>query len=234
MFHVKHGAVPPAPPQALAVFGDRLEVATRYAAILAGDGVERGLIGPRETERLWDRHILNSAVVSELVRAGDRVVDVGSGAGLPGIPLILAQPAVEVILVEPMQRRCDFLSETIEELDLPVTVVRGRAEERAVRDLVGAVDVVTSRAVAALDKLTRWSLPLLRSGGHMLAMKGERAEAEVSEHRRVMASLGMSDVRVVRCGVNYLEPPVTVVVARAGDRGTANRPDRKRSSGRNR
>lgn len=213
MFHVKHGEAPPAPPASAAVFGDRSEMAAEYAAILAGAGIERGLIGPGEVERLWDRHILNSAAIGELVTAGERIADVGSGAGLPGIPLALARPDVHVILVEPLLRRADFLSETVALLDLPVTVIRGRAEERAVREAAGEIDVVTSRAVAALDKLTRWCLPLIRPGGRMLAMKGERASAEIQEHRRAMNSLGAVDVKVMECGVNYLTPPVTVVVA---------------------
>ncbi|MBJ7337088.1 16S rRNA (guanine(527)-N(7))-methyltransferase RsmG [Mycolicibacterium sp.] len=216
MFHVKHGDPPPAPYAAAALFGDRLEIASEYAAILSGAGIERGLIGPGEVERLWDRHILNSAAVGELLAPGERVADVGSGAGLPGIPLAISRTDVSVILVEPLLRRADFLTEVVELLALPVTVIRGRAEERSVRDAAGEIDVVTSRAVASLDKLTRWCLPLLRPGGRMLAMKGERAGAEIEEHRRVMSSLGAVDVKVMECGVNYLAPPVTVVVAVRG------------------
>lgn len=236
MFHVKHGEAPPAPPSAAAVFGDRLDVAAEYAAILSGAGIERGLIGPGEVERLWDRHILNSAAIGELVTQGDRIADVGSGAGLPGIPLALARGDVSVILIEPLLRRADFLSETVELLGLPVTVVRGRAEERAVRDAAGEIDVVTSRAVASLDKLTRWCLPLLQPGGRMMAMKGERAASEIEEHRRAMSSLGAVDVKVMECGVNYLTPPVTVVVAVKGSRPVgAARPSGapQRTSGRN-
>jgi 16S rRNA (guanine527-N7)-methyltransferase len=216
MFHVKHGEAPTAPAAAAEVFGDRLELAQEYAAILAGAGIERGLIGPGEVERLWDRHILNSAAVGELLTAGDRVADVGSGAGLPGIPLALARTDVHVILVEPLLRRSEFLSEAVELLGLPIVVVRGRAEERSARDAAGEIDVVTSRAVASLDKLTRWCLPLLRPGGRMLAMKGERAAAEIEEHRRAMSLLGAVDVKVMECGVNYLTPPVTVVEAVRG------------------
>jgi 16S rRNA (guanine527-N7)-methyltransferase len=213
MFHVKHGEAPPAPPAAAAVFGDRLEVAVRYAAILAGAGIERGLIGPGEVGRLWERHILNSAAVGELVGPSERVADVGSGAGLPGIPLALARPDVHVVLIEPLLRRADFLAETIELLGLGATVIRGRAEEPSVQRDAGDIDVVTSRAVASLDKLTRWCFPLLQAGGRMLAMKGERAATEVEEHRRAMKSLGAVDVRVMECGVDYLAPPATVVVA---------------------
>ncbi|MCV7206050.1 16S rRNA methyltransferase G [Mycolicibacterium peregrinum] len=214
MFHVKHGPVPAAPDAAAEVFGDRLEIAERYAAILAGAGVEWGLIGPREVDRLWDRHILNSSALGELLAPDERVADIGSGAGLPGIPLALARPDVHVTLIEPLLRRSEFLREAVDELGLDIAVVRGRAEDADVRKSVGELDVVTSRAVASLDKLTRWSMPLLRVDGRMLALKGERAEAEIEEHRRVMASLGAVDARVVKCGVNYLNPPVTVVAVR--------------------
>ncbi|OBG39884.1 MULTISPECIES: 16S rRNA (guanine(527)-N(7))-methyltransferase RsmG [Mycolicibacter] len=221
MFHVKHveGApAPEPPPEAAEVFGDRLPIACRYAALLAGPGVERGLIGPREVERLWERHLLNCAAVGELLEPGERVADIGSGAGLPGIPVAIVRPDVSMILVEPLLRRSEFLHEAVAELGLAgVEVLRGRAEDPAVRDAAGDCDVVTSRAVASLDKIGRWSLPLLRKGGRMLAMKGERAQAEVDEHRGVMARLGANDVRVVRCGVNYLTPPATVVLALRGD-----------------
>jgi 16S rRNA (guanine527-N7)-methyltransferase len=157
---------------------------------------------------------MNSAVVAELIEHGARVADIGSGAGLPGIPLALARPDLRVTLIEPLLRRSDFLLEVVAELDIDVAVVRGRAEESAVRKQVGEMDAVVSRAVASLDKLTKWSLPLLRPGGQMLAMKGDRAEDEVREHRRVMASRGAVNVRVMRCGAEFLDPPATVVVAR--------------------
>lgn len=214
MFHVKHvGAATPA--AAAEIFGPRLEVAERYAELLAGAAVERGLLGPREAERVWDRHILNSTAIAELLDSGDRIVDIGSGAGLPGIPLAIARADLQVVLVEPMLRRSQFLQSAVSELDLPVEVVRGRAEDQPVLDrLGGRMDAAVSRAVAALDKLTRWSLPLLRPGGRLLALKGESARDEVNRHRRVMASLGATDVRVVTCGANYLDPPATVVLAR--------------------
>jgi 16S rRNA (guanine527-N7)-methyltransferase len=214
MFHVKHVEVSAAPRVAGAFFGDKLDRAQRYAEILAGAGVERGLIGPREVDRLWDRHILNSVAVAELLGPNETVADIGSGAGLPGIPLALARPDLRVTLIEPLLRRSDFLREVIEELGIDVAVVRGRAEELTVRQRVGETDVVVCRAVASLDKLTKWSMPLLRPGGRMLAIKGERAEDEIREHRRVMSSLGAVDERVVRCGADFLNPPVTVVVAR--------------------
>lgn len=212
---MKHAPAPCA--AAAEVFGDRLELARRYADLLAGPGVERGLLGPREVDRLWERHILNSAAVGELIEPGALVVDVGSGAGLPGLPLAIARPDLSVTLVEPMQRRTEFLAEAVAALGLEVAVVRGRAEEPGVRGRAGGADVVVSRAVAELEKLTRWSLPLLRAGGRMLAVKGERAEAEVAESRTAMARLGATGVEVMRCGAGYLRPPTTVVSAvRAG------------------
>jgi 16S rRNA (guanine527-N7)-methyltransferase len=237
MFHVKHGghcerpataaAAAAAPDAAADVFGAGLETAQRYADILATDGLERGLLGPHEVDRLWERHLLNSAAVGELLEPGDRVVDIGSGAGLPGVPLAIARPDIQMVLLEPLLRRSDFLREVVAELGLPVEVVRGRAEERSVRELIGERDVAVSRAVAALDKLTKWSMALLRPEGRMLAIKGERARDEVHEHRRVMAAAGAVDVRVVTCGANYLLPPATVVSARRGN-PTRSRPARAR------
>jgi 16S rRNA (guanine527-N7)-methyltransferase len=229
MFHVKHVgqsdrtpgssdepvAVPDA---AAAIFGPRLEVAQRYAQLLVTAGVERGLLGPREVDRVWERHLLNSAAVGEVLDPGDRVVDIGSGAGLPGIPLAIARPDLRIALLEPLLRRSEFLKEAVAELGLTIEVVRGRAEESWVREQIGGTDAAVSRAVAALDKLTKWSMPLLRPGGRMVAIKGERAPEEVREHRRVMAAAGAVDVRVFACGANYLRPPATVVLAQRGER----------------
>jgi len=225
MFHVKHVEVSAAPGVAATLFGSRLDRAQRYAEILAGAGVERGLLGPREVDRLWDRHILNSAAIAELLETGERVADIGSGAGLPGIPLALARPDLRVTLIEPLLRRSEFLREVVDDLGLDMTIVRGRAEDLSVRQQVGEMDAVVSRAVASLDKLTEWSMPLLRLDGRMAAIKGERAEQEIREHRRVMASLSAVDVRVMRCGADYLDPPATAVVARrAATSRVANRP----------
>lgn len=229
MFHVKHGELSPAPQSAALCFGDRLALALRYGEILAGAGIERGLIGPSEVDRLWDRHLLNSAAMAELFEPGERVADIGSGAGLPGIPLALARPDLRVTLIEPLLRRSEFLKEVIDELGLDVAVLRGRAEDGGVRAEAGEMDAVVSRAVAPLDKLSRWSMPLLRIGGRMLALKGERAVEEVREHQRTLSSLGATDVRVVRCGVEFLDPPATVVVARRGAAATRGaRPSRRK------
>lgn len=223
MFHVKHdrpdqpasGApTPDLSVAAAAIFGSRIEAARRYAELLSGPGVDRGLLGPREVGRVWDRHLLNCAAVAELLEPGERVIDIGSGAGLPGIPLALARPDIEVVLLEPLLRRSEFLSEVVDQLGLPVEVVRGRAEELWVRHQFGERDAAVSRAVASLDKLAKWSIPLLRPGGRMLAIKGERGREEVEQYRRVMAASGAVDARVVTCGATYLRPPATVVSAR--------------------
>lgn len=225
MFHVKHVGpvepdadqpVSPAPDAAAAIFGPRLDHARRYAELLAGPGVERGLLGPREAERIWDRHVLNSAAAAELLEAGERVIDIGSGAGLPGIPLAIARPDLDMVLLEPLLRRSEFLSDVVDQLGLAAEVVRGRAEELWVRHQFGERDAAVSRAVASLDKLAKWSMPLLRPGGRMLAIKGEHGRDEVEQYRRVMAASGAVDARVVTCGATYLRPPATVVVARRG------------------
>jgi 16S rRNA (guanine527-N7)-methyltransferase len=237
MFHVKHVAprdrvvpqIPPPPEAARAIFGSRLELAQRYAGLLADTGVAWGLLGPHEIDRIWERHLLNCGVVAELLESGERVVDIGSGAGLPGLALVIVEPKLNVVLVESLLRRTEFLRMAVSEIGLDTEVIRGRAEEPTVRRSTAGCDVVVSRAVAALDKLTRWSMPLLRPGGRMLAIKGERAADEVREHRRVMTALGATDARVVECGVNYLSPPTTVVVARRGEAVPARPMPRRRS-----
>lgn len=197
------------PPEAAAdLFGDRLPLAQQYVEHLSTTGVEWGLIGPREVPRLWDRHVLNCAVVAALIPHGSTVVDVGSGAGLPGLPLAIAREDLRVTLVEPLERRCRWLREVVADLELSVDVVRGRAEE-----VVGSVsaDVVTARAVAPLDRLARWLVPLRRPGGVVLAMKGRSAAEEVEKARHVLRKLKISDVQVLSCGDDVLANSTTVV-----------------------
>ncbi|AII07441.1 16S rRNA (guanine(527)-N(7))-methyltransferase RsmG [Rhodococcus opacus] len=217
MFHVEPNGGEPAEwdEQAAArqVFGERFDIAERYYKSLATDGVERGLIGPREVSRLWERHLLNCAVVGELIAEGESVVDVGSGAGLPGIPLAIARPDLRITLVEPLLRRSVYLAEFVESNGLDVLVVRGRAEESGVVKEAGGADVVTSRAVAPLEKLAKWSLPLIHEHGRMLALKGSSAAEEISRDRASLTRLGAGKLDIVECGVGLL--PVPTVVVRA-------------------
>jgi len=211
------------------VFGDALERAVAYADLLATDGTVRGLIGPREVPRLWDRHLINSAVVGELIPPRARVIDVGSGAGLPGIPLALARPDLEVTLLEPLARRVAFLDECRERLGLAnVAVVRGRAEEPPVRRELEGADAVTARAVAPLDRLAGWSLPLVRPGGLLLALKGEAAADELAAARHALTRAGATSAKVVRCGVGVADPPTTVVAVTRGTVRTTARGGRVR------
>ena len=213
------------PPVAAAVFGDRLPLLEAYAALLAGPGVERGLMGPRETPRLWERHLLNCAGLSELVEPGAAVLDLGSGAGLPGLVLAAQRPDVTVLLVEPLLRRATYLSEAVEALGLEhVQVRRARAEE-----LVGrvAVDVVTARAVAPLDRLAGWALPLLRPGGRLLALKGERADTELAGSGAALTKAGAASAGVVQVGTEAALTSARVVVV---ERGAAAPPARRPSA----
>jgi 16S rRNA (guanine527-N7)-methyltransferase len=177
----------------------------RYIDILATWGIERGLIGPREAPRLWDRHVLNCAVVAPRIPHGASVADVGSGAGLPGLVWAIARPDLTVTLIEPLLRRTTFLTEVIDELGLTnVTVVRGRAAE-----VSGVFDVVTARAVADLGKLGSWCLPLVRPGGVLLALKGESASAEIAMWTEALREDGATDIVVTSYG--DVEKPTTVV-----------------------
>ncbi len=180
------------------MFGDSLPQAEKYAALLTGSGVERGVVGPAEAEKIWDRHILNCGALARLIPAKCALVDLGSGAGLPGVVLAILLPGVKVTLLEPLARRVEFLEECVAALGLANTqVVRGRAEDLAGRLLA---DVVASRAVAPLDKLAGLSIGLARPGGRVLAMKGTSAEAELAKARPVLARLGVTDARVVQAG----------------------------------
>ncbi|MFF1304455.1 16S rRNA (guanine(527)-N(7))-methyltransferase RsmG [Streptomyces sp. NPDC058307] len=208
--------LPPAPEQAREVFGDRFEDAVRYAELLAEAGVQRGLIGPREVPRLWERHLLNCAVLSEVVPEGVTVCDVGSGAGLPGIPLALVREDLKITLLEPLLRRTTFLTEVVELLGLDhVTVVRGRAEE--VMGKLTPVHVVTARAVAPLDRLATWGVPLLRPYGEMLALKGDTAEEELKAAGTALSKLGAVETSILHVGEGVVDPLSTVVRVEVGE-----------------
>lgn len=205
---------------AAGVFGDRLDTAREYHRMLATTGSGRGFIGPREVPRLWSRHILNCAVAGEAIESGARVTDVGSGAGLPGIPLAIARPDLKIVLLEPLLKRSNFLHDVVRELSLDnVTVARGRAEEKNIRRALPAADVVTSRAVAPLGKLTRWSLPLAKRGGAMVAMKGASVAEELERDAREIAAAGGTDAEILTVGADVLAEPTTLIrIVRGTDR----------------
>ena len=198
---------PPTPTMAAGVFASRLPIAEAYVRVLADAGIERGLLGPREVPRLWERHILNCAALSDLIPPARSVADLGSGAGLPGLVLAIRRPDLAVTLVEPLLRRSRFLEDAVGHLELDnVTVRRARAEELADD---ARFDVVTSRALAPLPRLLDWSLPLLSTTGQVLAIKGRNAAAEVDD-------LGLDDttrrhIEVLEVGQDELVVPTTVV-----------------------
>ncbi len=189
------------------IFGTSSKQIKQYVDILAGEGVVRGLIGPREADRVWDRHIFNSAAINGLIRADADVVDVGSGAGLPGIPVAILRPDLRVTLLEPLLRRVTFLSETVTALGLDhrVRVVRARAEEHAEQ-----YDVVVARAVAPLSRLVGWCTPLRRSDGVILALKGRSAAEEVVEAGPVLARTGLTVEQLTVAAHPTLEPATVV------------------------
>jgi 16S rRNA (guanine527-N7)-methyltransferase len=210
---------PPAPPAAQMMFGPSLGRAEQYAEMLAGPGVERGILGPREVPRLWDRHLMNCAAVAELVPHPCSLVDIGSGAGLPGIVLALLLPDVQIVLLEPMLRRASFLEECTAQLGLANTAVcRSRAQEAA-----GTViaDVATARAVAPMERLAGLALSLVRPGGLVLAIKGAGAAEETERAATALRRAGARDVAVVRVGSGKVSPPTVVVRMNAGPRPRA-------------
>jgi 16S rRNA (guanine527-N7)-methyltransferase len=214
--------------EAIAEFGDSLGKARRYVELLASDGVTRGLIGPRETSRLWDRHLVNCALVADLVPERGELVDIGSGAGLPGIVLAMLRPSLHVILLEPLLRRAVFLQECVSALDLPnATVVRARAEEKAAAGI--RADVATARAVAPLDRLVGWAAGLLRPGGQLLAIKGQSAEAELEAAESVLSRLGVQSAEVLQAGRGRVISATTIVRVVMGGHGREERAGAQRS-----
>ena len=194
------------------IFGDRQDLAVAYHESLATDATTRGFIGPREKPRLWDRHIYNCAVIGEAIPEGARVIDIGSGAGLPGIPLAIARPDLQVTLLEPLLKRSNYLAEITEKLGLDnVTVIRDRAENLG-ND--AKFDVVTSRAVAPLAKLARWSLPLCKPGGMMLAMKGASASEEIERDKSAIKRAQGERAEIITVGAELEESTTLIRVHR--------------------
>ncbi|GAA4655902.1 16S rRNA (guanine(527)-N(7))-methyltransferase RsmG [Arthrobacter cryoconiti] len=191
------------------IFGDRVNLAKRYVEHLATSGIERGLIGPREVPRLWSRHVLNCAVVEELIPEGVRVADVGSGAGLPGLCLAIARADLHLTLIEPLERRVIWLEEVVMDLGLEnVEIIRARAEA-----VIGKVEcsVVTARAVSALSTLAPLTIPLLGGRGELLAIKGRSAAEEIVKAAKIIKKLGGVSTEVLNAGVTVLAEPTTVV-----------------------
>lgn len=208
------------------MFGDRLGLAERFTAILADTGVSHGLIGPHEVPRLWDRHVLNCAVIHPAIDLGQKVIDVGSGAGLPGLALAIARPDLDLHLIEPMLRRTNWLSRAVDELELTnVTVHRGRAEQFWG---VLTAPVVTARAVARLSELARWCLPLVLPGGSLLALKGSRAAEELETDRALLRRLGAVSEGIETFGRGVIDPETTVLRVLLGDH-PSRRPGGKKS-----
>jgi 16S rRNA (guanine527-N7)-methyltransferase len=200
------------PKEAQEVFGSHIAQARQYFDLLVRDGDLLGLIGPRELPKLWSRHILNSAVVADLVEDGQTVADVGSGAGFPGIPMAIMKPHTKFVLIEPMERRANWLSEVVvPTLGLEnVKVLRGRAEEAPLRNY----DVTTARAVSALPKLIRMLAPLTIAGGQVLAMKGSKAQEEIEDSKSLAKKLKLDSFEIITVGENLLIDPTTVVRVR--------------------
>lgn len=213
MFHVKPDNLPQPPEYVEKIFGERTPLAIAYCQSLATDGHIRGFMGPREIPRLWERHILNCAVIGEAMGENKKVVDIGSGAGLPGIPLAIARPDLSITLIEPLLKRSTYLAEVVEFLSLGnVTVIRGRAEEKNIRNEVQGADIVTSRAVAPLGKLAQWSLPLVRKNGLMIAMKGSSVAEEIERDAQDIRAAGGGKPRIEYVGEKILIEPTTLVV----------------------
>lgn len=212
-------SVPSTPSEARDVFGDRLPLAEQFVAILADTGIAHGLIGPREAPRLWDRHVLNCAVAEAAIPRSPegelrRLIDVGSGAGLPGLAIALARPDLEVHLVEPLARRTGWLSSTVTTLGVENVVVHtSRAE-----DLWGQISApyVCARAVSNIRQLASWSLPLLEPRGCLLALKGAQAQSELDQHRAALTALGVVDAMVERYA-DHVREPTTVVRLTIGE-----------------
>ena len=204
-------------PPWLSPFSAELE---RYQEVLAGPGLDRGLMGPREMPRLWDRHILNCAVVAEpalgLIPQGALVADVGSGAGLPGLVWAITRPDLTMILIEPLLRRATFLTEAVIDLGLTdrVTVLRARAEKVITTPNWTGVDIVTARAVAPMERLLGWTMPLLKPVGDLIALKGSSAQSEIDEAAQAISQYRITEISVLTCGAGVVEPETTVVRAR--------------------
>ena len=198
------------PPYATELFGDQIELARQFTNRLAKDSETYGLLGPRELSKIWSRHVINSGLLAELIPDGSNVVDVGSGAGLPGIPMAIAKPSANFTLVEPMERRANWLKSVVEDLKIPnIAVIRARAEEVKKSDF----DYATARAVAPLDKLLKLMSPLISDStkGTVIALKGSKAQQEIEESAKILAKFGYSTPEVLVLGSGKAPETATIV-----------------------
>lgn len=219
---------PPPSPEAAELFKDRLATAQRYAAILADAGVVRGLIGPREVPGLWDRHLVNCGLIAQTFEPDSSLCDVGSGAGLPGVVIAILRPDLRITLLEPLLRRTVFLEHVLDELGLrQVSVLRGRAEEQTNQRF----DAVTARAVAPIDRLARWALPLCRPAGRLVAIKGDSAADELARHAPSLSRLGATAWSIERFTLGTATSVVIEVVAGETESRSTRTPGHGRGSG---
>ncbi len=206
--------LPPTPAAAAHIFGPRWELAERYVALLADTGITHGLIGPREAPRLWDRHVLNCAVVAPHFAADSTVIDIGSGAGLPGLVFAIARPDLTLLLIEPLARRCRWLETAVRTLGLTNVVIHNLRAEAAIG--VCRAPYVTARAVARIDALARWSFPLLEANGSLVALKGQSAQRELDEELPTLKKLGAASCTVSSFGAEVIDPPTQVMIIGVG------------------
>ncbi len=205
-----------APTAAIDIFGPRLPLAETYVGLLVTDGIQRGLIGPGEMPRIWHRHILNCAVVHPAIPRGALVVDIGSGAGLPGVVLSIARPDLSLVLVEPSQRRVDFLTMVLAQLRLTNVIVRRARAEELTAELTA--DIVTARAVAPLERLLPWALPLLSPGGRLVALKGRSVREDLDRAVPMLHTMGAAAWWIDEYGSGIVHPPTRVAVVEVGAR----------------
>ena len=201
-----------APDAALIIFGNRFNKAEKYAKILASSGLERGLIGPNEVHHIWNRHILNGVFIKELLNCNEQIIDLGSGAGIPGIPLALAREDIGITLIEPLLKRSKFLHEIVAKLDLNVEIIRERIGNIKHNKYLKKWDVVVSRAVAPLDKLTDWSIPLLQSNGRMISIRGKNSSIKLKTNQYILKTVDTMKIKTTKCGIQYLDSPTFVVI----------------------
>jgi 16S rRNA (guanine527-N7)-methyltransferase len=200
MFHVKHSEIEPEPTAAEKLCGEALPTLRLFAEHLAQWGEELGLVGPRELDRLWTRHILNSALVAHKIGTGT-LIDIGSGAGFPGLVIAAIRPDVQCTLIEPLGRRAHWLREEAHRLGLTNVEVRNKRAEEAAGHVIA--DFVTARAVSALKTLVPLAAPLVKQGGQLVLMKGQKVEDEVRAAAPILVKWSVSNPAIEVTGPEF-------------------------------